>query len=236
MRVQCDEGNPCGSCERVMNSAIIWKLPCYREKLDRIIAFRAGNARAGKSRSEPLKPRWDASDCDLREVNLFYPFKKGPVTGETGVRIGCRLFRPKDSDVLVEPWTSATGEIVKLQSTPFAIVGIFLRSWTKAKASQYDCEPAIESLEEYLRRSRLAILDEAMDGLTDDLVRLSMKEAARYASKLPVTKTLQLPIWNHTETRTGLCGLAGNGYQSSKLFFSNQDGDIRPQPFGAKLP
>lgn len=88
-----------------------------------MIAFRAGNARAGKIRSEPMSPRWAAGDASPRTVTLAYPFKlAGAGSGAAGLTVNSRRFSPHESDVMEEPWTAATGEIVRLKSSPFAAV------------------------------------------------------------------------------------------------------------------
>lgn len=87
-----------------------------------MIAFRTGNARAGKIRSEPVSPRWAAGDASPKTVTLAYPFKLAGAGSGAGLTVNCRRFSPHESDVMEEPWTAATGEIVRLKSSPFAAV------------------------------------------------------------------------------------------------------------------
>ena len=127
MEPKCDENTPCSRCVAVSNTAKVFRQPCYREPLDNVIAFRAGNARAGKTRSEPMSPRWAAEDPLVRDVTLFYPFKAGITASKPSLIIRCRKFIPHPWDVLEEPWTVSTGEVITLQSSPFTCVrGSFL--------------------------------------------------------------------------------------------------------------
>lgn len=106
----------------VSDATKVLRQPCYREPLDNVITFRAGNARAGKIRSEPMSPQWAAGDTSPRVVTLAYPFKVAGAITDAGLTISCHRFIPHESDVMEEPWTAATGEIVKLKSSPFAAV------------------------------------------------------------------------------------------------------------------
>jgi hypothetical protein len=116
------DNTPCGRCIAVSNTAKIFQQPCYREPLDNVLAFRAGNARAGKVRSEPMVPRWAAGGTVVRHVKLVYPFKVAAAGGNANLIILCRRFIPSEFDVMVEPWTTGTGETIDLQSSPFTCV------------------------------------------------------------------------------------------------------------------
>jgi hypothetical protein len=54
---KCDENDPCRRCVEVSAKATIFRQPCFREPLDNVIAFRAGNARLG---ARPLHARLPA--------------------------------------------------------------------------------------------------------------------------------------------------------------------------------
>ena len=70
-----------------------------------------------------MVPRWAAEDIIVRNVKLFYPFKAATAAANNAnLIIQCRKFIPYEWDVLIEPWTIGTGEIIDLQSSPFTCV------------------------------------------------------------------------------------------------------------------
>ncbi|GAB1317026.1 Zn(2)-C6 fungal-type domain-containing protein [Madurella fahalii] len=166
----CDENTPCGRCIAVSNTAKVFRQPCYREPLNNVIAFRAGNARAGKIRSEPMVPRWASEDTLVRHVTLFYPFKAAIRASNANLVIQCRKFIPYTWDVLVEPWTISTGDVITLQSSPFTC---------------YDLDTGLTEMTEYLASTKTALLDESLDGVDDQILKLSFAEAIRYSSIYP---------------------------------------------------
>ena len=101
-------------------TARIFRQPCSRENLKDIIAFRAGNSRAGKVRSEAVKFVWASDDADLKHVELSYPFKDR--SNKASLKLTCGKFVPRDWDVLTEPWTLEDGKVAILRSTPYACV------------------------------------------------------------------------------------------------------------------
>ncbi|KAK0735347.1 hypothetical protein B0T21DRAFT_184667 [Apiosordaria backusii] len=164
----CDENTPCGRCKIALANAKVYQLPCYREPLDNVIAFRAGNARAGKIRSEPMCPIWASDDPKPRTVILSYPFKApGSGAGST-LTVQCRQFIPKEWDVLEEPWEIPTGEVITMKSSPFAF---------------YDQDANVASVADYIKATKADLLDESMDGVEDQLLRLTTAEATRYCLK-----------------------------------------------------
>ncbi|KAK3347095.1 hypothetical protein B0T25DRAFT_553622 [Lasiosphaeria hispida] len=168
-RESCDENTPCGRCIAVSNTAKVFRQPCFREPLDSVIAFRAGNARAGRVRSEPMIPRWASDDPTARSVALFYPFKAANEDiGAIRLTVECRKFIPHEWDVLEEPWSLTTGEIVTLRSSAFACYG-------------HDAN--LDAMSEYLKSTKEALLNESLDGISDDIIRLSAAEATRYCLK-----------------------------------------------------
>ncbi|KAH7019025.1 hypothetical protein EDB80DRAFT_699706 [Ilyonectria destructans] len=167
---QCDENTPCARCISIASSAKLFRQPCFREPLDIVIAFRAGNARAGKIRSEPIKPNWSAEDLVLKTATLYYPFLKPGANAGVYLSIQCRKFLPDRQDVLIEPWALPNGEVVTITSPPYAC---------------YDSDLGSTALEEYLEKCKSALLEEAMDSLNDDIVRSGMIEAERYSSQNP---------------------------------------------------
>ncbi|KPM41012.1 hypothetical protein AK830_g5517 [Neonectria ditissima] len=140
------------------------------EPLESIIPFRAGNARAGKVRSEPMKPQWCGINTAVKTVSLFYPFKARGSAQDLHFSVKCRKFLPREWDVLVEPWTSHDGEVVRLTSTPYAC---------------YDVHTGAEELGRYLEDCKSALLHEAANGIEDDLINIGIAEAERYAFKNP---------------------------------------------------
>ncbi|KAH6981745.1 hypothetical protein BKA56DRAFT_584418 [Ilyonectria sp. MPI-CAGE-AT-0026] len=165
---KCGENTPCRRCTDVANSATHFKQPCFRARLSDVIAFRAGNARAGKTRSKPIKPNWSAEDLGFKTATLYYPFIKRGASAGVYLSIQCRKFLPDHEDVLEEPWALPSGEVVTIISPPYAC---------------YDSDLGSNALEKYLEKCKSALLEEAMDSLNDDIVKSGMIEAERYASQ-----------------------------------------------------
>lgn len=164
----CDENTPCARCMTVSGTAKIFKQPCCREKLDDIIAFRAGNSRAGKVRTENVKFRWSSQDCDVKVVELCYPFKDPSAQSELTISVKCRKFIPQAWDILDEPFPTQTGEVMVLRSEPYAC---------------YDVDDTINSVGEYISQHRLSLLKEAIEGVSDKIHHLTHLEAIRYSRK-----------------------------------------------------
>ncbi|KAL6409292.1 Sat20 [Ilyonectria robusta] len=164
----CDENTPCGRCTAVANRTKLFKQPCFRASLNDVIAFRAGNARAGEAWSKPIRPNWSAEDLVLKTATLYYPFIKPGASTGVYLSIQCRKFLPGHEDVLTEPWALPNGEVVTINSPPYAC---------------YDSDLGSDALEEYLEKCKPALLEEAMDSLNDDIVKSGMIEAERYASQ-----------------------------------------------------
>ncbi|KAH6989585.1 hypothetical protein BKA56DRAFT_728042, partial [Ilyonectria sp. MPI-CAGE-AT-0026] len=169
---QCDENTPCARYLSLENSAKTFRQPCYREPLDAIVPFRAGNARAGKVRSERMQPQWCGIDTAVKTVSLFYPFKARGNAQGFHFSVQCRKFLSREWDVLVEPWTLHDGEIVRLTSTPYAC---------------YHVETGAKELGRYLENCKSALLDEAANGIEDDILNIGIIEAERYAFKNPAS-------------------------------------------------
>ncbi|KAK4171313.1 hypothetical protein QBC36DRAFT_350441 [Triangularia setosa] len=165
----CDENEPCGRCIVALANAKVYQLPCYREPLDNVIAFRAGNARAGKRRSEPMSPRWSSDDTSPRTVTLSYPFKRPGAGAEITVTVQCRRFIPYEWDVMEEPWeVPTTGEVVNMKSTLFAC---------------YDQGASVDTIAHYIKATKAELLDESLDSVADQLLQLTTAEATRYCLK-----------------------------------------------------
>lgn len=164
----CDQNKPCGRCLIALANAKVFSLPCYREPLENVIAFRAGNSRAGKIRSEPISIRWAGDDISPRVVALSYPFKKQGAGAGLTVTIKCRKFVPYEWDVMEEPWSISPTKSIPMISTPFAC---------------YDDGASVAAVARYIEATKAALLDESLDGILDDMIRLSTAEATRYCLK-----------------------------------------------------
>ncbi|MCJ1416924.1 hypothetical protein MMC32_003263 [Xylographa parallela] len=79
-REPCDENTPCGTCTRKGASAVIFRQPCYREKLDSVVAFRLGNSTQGQTRGVYPKVNWSAKDITIRTIDLIYPHAMNKVS------------------------------------------------------------------------------------------------------------------------------------------------------------
>ena len=125
-------------------SAVILRQPCYREKLDDVVAFRLGrskilplicqkngmtytdthmkgNSTQGQTRGVFPKVNWSAQDPTTRRIQLIYPHV---ITGVSPVlELECRMFLPGPKDEVDLKWKSNdTLRIVNIP--PYAIVGL----------------------------------------------------------------------------------------------------------------
>ena len=126
VRNQCDPKNPCDRCVSALQFPKVFRLPCFRARLNGIIAFRAGNSRAGKIRSEPMNtPRTRSASNEIanKTVRLYYPFEDQCAGVGDAITVTCRRFVPHPSDVRTEPWKKlANGQILSLESPAYACV------------------------------------------------------------------------------------------------------------------
>ncbi|KAK4170968.1 hypothetical protein QBC36DRAFT_350679 [Triangularia setosa] len=182
----CDENEPCGRCIVALAKAKVYQLPCYREPLDNVIAFRAGNARAGKMRSEPMSPRWFSDDTSPRTVTLSYPFKRRGVGDEITVTVQCRRFIPYEWDVMEEPWeVPTTGEVVSMKSPLFAC---------------YDPGASVGAIAHYIKATKAELLDESLDSVVDQLLQLTTAEATRQYSAVATAMNIRAAsFFSHTK-------------------------------------
>lgn len=174
------------------NTAKIFKQPCCREKLDDIIAFRAGNSRAGKLRSENSRFRW-SSGAEIKVVNICYPFKDPVAQTTSTVSVKCRRFIPQEGDVLHDPQPTQSGQLMILHSDPYACVSNpFLDSPDKSQSMlicniQCEVDDTSDELGQYISAHKFSLLEESMGNVSDDIHKRTHKEALRYAKKYPVT-------------------------------------------------
>ncbi|KAK4203007.1 hypothetical protein QBC40DRAFT_337852 [Triangularia verruculosa] len=164
----CDENEPCGRCTVALTNAKVFRVPCFRVPLDDVIAFRAGNSRTGRTRSEPIYPRWAGDDTRPRTIVLSYPFKKQGAGEGAIVSVQCRKFIPCEWDVMEEPWPLPHGRAITMKSTPFAC---------------YDDGTTVTAVAGYIQSTKEALLHESLDGVSDELLLLSTAEAIRYCLK-----------------------------------------------------
>ena len=202
---QCDDNDKCMRCIQVADSAIVYKLPCYRESIDKIVPFRAGknikmplklnyiasrylcstgNSRQNQTRSKLPQLSWDSRDQQVRVISVQYPFQQSVWHQAPELSLTCRKFVPKEGEhILVDTWEGENGKKLRLEFPPFACVkSQFIYLPHLANQRQYDVDSAKSQFQQYIDKcadlfdADLAAID------SDPLVSLTMTEAVRYAN------------------------------------------------------
>ena len=108
-------------CEVDCESESTSKIPCQKPALHNVIPFRPGNSRAGEKEATFPQLEWSYSEPERTVYTCQdFAFKSSRPIPTMAVR--CRRFVPRPSDVLVEPCEASDGEIIFVQSPPFACV------------------------------------------------------------------------------------------------------------------
>jgi hypothetical protein len=106
---------------KVQAAAKIFRLPCKKPTLYNVIPFRPGNARAGVKQCTFPQLVWSYSEPE-RTTYISQDFTVRSFRQVPRLPLRCRRFVPRPSDVLVEPYEASDGEIILVQSPPFACV------------------------------------------------------------------------------------------------------------------
>ena len=106
---------------KVQATAKIFRLPCKKPNLYDVVPFRPGNARAGVKQSTFPKLVWSYSEPE-RTTHICQDFALRSSRQVPIMSLRCRRFVPRPNDVLVEPYQAPDGEIILVQSPPFASV------------------------------------------------------------------------------------------------------------------
>ena len=118
---QSDLQTPCENCLKVLGTAKIFKFPCQKPSLHNVVPFRPGNSRAGEKQSTFPQLQWSYSERE-RITYICQDFTFGSSRLVPSMPVRCRRFVHRPSDVLVEPYEASDGEIIFVQSPPFACV------------------------------------------------------------------------------------------------------------------
>lgn len=104
----------------------MFKEPCYREHLAKVVTIRLGNSHMGEKRSEFPTFKW-VSEGSIREIELVHPFdhklQSSPI-----LKLNCQKFSPSSGQVLSEEW-EVDGEVKVLELPPFACVSCGRADW-----------------------------------------------------------------------------------------------------------
>ncbi|KAL2834220.1 hypothetical protein BDW59DRAFT_156162 [Aspergillus cavernicola] len=171
-RIQCDQNSPCGNCNKVRDTALIFKQPCVRVFLKEVLPFRAGNSRTGGIRSTFPRFSWSYDYPQVKEIEVRHPWA-GLAGGDKGqlptLRIRCKQFVPGAAECMSESYESAEGGTMIIEFPPFA-------------CPDADTERMHKAMGLYLDAS-VCLAEKAIDAETsDELILLTLKEARRYAS------------------------------------------------------
>ncbi|MCJ1404499.1 hypothetical protein MMC11_007725 [Xylographa trunciseda] len=184
-REPCDENTPCGTCTRKGASAVIFRQPCFREKLDSVVAFRlgmllnssdtfvtityswlfyrVGNSTQGQTRGVYPKVNWSAQDTTIRTIDLIYPHTKNKVSPI--LTLECRVFIPGSKDVTDLHWKS-NGVEKELKIPPYAI---------------FDVNVGYQAMERFLDQCQAALHESVICETSDEIMLLTLAEAARFS-------------------------------------------------------
>jgi hypothetical protein len=105
-------------------TAKIFKQPCVKISLKNVVPFRQGNSRAGQIKSVLPTLQWSFDDRQLRTAYICQDFACSNGRQVPTLEVTCRRFVPGPHDVLVEPYEAPDGEIMIVESSPYACVGI----------------------------------------------------------------------------------------------------------------
>ncbi|MCJ1282521.1 hypothetical protein MMC26_001844 [Xylographa opegraphella] len=162
-REPCDENTPCGTCTRKGASAVIFRQPCYREKLDSVVAFRLGNSTQGQTRGVYPRLNWSAQNTTIRTIDLIYPHVKNTVSPI--LTLECRVFIPGAKDVTDLHWKS-NGIEKEVRIPPYAI---------------FDVDIGYKAVERFLNQCQTALHESVIRETTDEIMLLTLEEAARFS-------------------------------------------------------
>ncbi len=113
---------PCGKCAEILLSARLFKQPCQKLALDDVVVFRPGNARAGETVSKFPKLKWSFDYPESRNIHITYDVPSQNFGEMPRMPITCRRFVPVSRDVLREPYEAPDGDVIWVESPPFACV------------------------------------------------------------------------------------------------------------------
>ncbi|KAL4971064.1 uncharacterized protein BDV14DRAFT_194844 [Aspergillus stella-maris] len=171
-RTECDRGDPCNKC-KIVQTQHIYKEPCVRVSIQELMPFRAGNSRTEQSRSKFPEYKCSSENQEMKRIFIQHPWQD-LVSGYDIplLQVRCRLFVPGQNDCLSGTYEAPDGRKMTIDFPPYACV-------------KADKDKMGMAMSQYLDDSQ-SIAERAMDtDHTDDLILLPLKEARRYARKLP---------------------------------------------------
>ncbi|KAI0855002.1 hypothetical protein F4860DRAFT_497665 [Xylaria cubensis] len=173
MKELCDEEDPCSKCIAVERSAVVRWPRCWHEKLGTIMTFRNGNSRANQIESVLPELRWASEDRTVHTLTLAYPFLLPSQNNRSVLEVQCRIFKPREGkDILTDVWQKSDGTN---QTIVFPPLGC------------QETQALSQSLQTYVDASHKDFDSDLASETTHKLTRLTIAEAARYASKNPAS-------------------------------------------------
>ena len=186
---------------KVQATAKIFKFPCKKPTLHDVVPFRFGNSRAGEKQSTFPQLVWSYSEPD-RTTYICQDFTVRSTRQVPILSIRCRRFIPRPNDVLVEPYEASDGEIMLVQSPPFACVLLpprfacllaYSEWWYFFFKVDIDTPKMRKALEAYIKDSQPLLIEDILATVNDEIYTLGLCEAVRFASEREVGVSWVLP-------------------------------------------
>ncbi|MCJ1411862.1 hypothetical protein MMC19_005954 [Ptychographa xylographoides] len=159
----CDDYTPCDTCIRKGTIGVIFRQPCYREKLDNVVAFRLGNSTQGQTRGVYPKVNWSVQDTTIRMIDLIYPHAKDKVSPI--LTLECRVFVPGSKDVTDLHWKS-NGVEKDVKIPPYAIL---------------DVDVGYQAMKRFLNQCQPALHETVIRETSEEIILLTLAEAVRFS-------------------------------------------------------
>ena len=169
-------------------TAKIFRFPCKKPTLHDVVPFRPGNARAGEKQSTFPQLVWSYSEPE-RTTYICQNFAVRSSRRVPSMPVRCRRFVPRPNDVLVENYEGFNGETIPVHSPAFACVllpprfpCLLVYSFWYFFKVDIDTPRMRRALEAYIKDSQSLLIEDILTTVNDEIYRLGLCEAVRFAS------------------------------------------------------